>query len=172
MSEVKQIRASIYHRKIGNSFHCVICNQICSNAASIRRHVKIVHYKEKKFACPKCGTKVSAKANLARHVCRNGDTRYRSREYVIQQKVAELTNGKKQVICEAGCIDVLTPTHLIEIKFINHWREAIGQVLSYGMCYPNHKLHLHFFGENPSETLVKQILAVCEKYKIGVSWEP
>ena len=52
------------------------------------------------------------------------------------------------------------------------WQKAMERVFAYGMRYPNHKIDLHFFGENLSEKLVKQILTVCGKYTISISGEP
>lgn len=35
---------------------------------------------------------------------------------------------------------------LIEVKFFKEWKEGIGQLVLYGLEYPNHKKVLHLFG--------------------------
>ena len=95
MEEEKKVAK--FCKKVGDCYFCAICNKQLATCSGTRRHVEIVHQKQKKYACPKCGTKVSVKSNLARHVCRDGDNGYRGKEHIIQQRVAALTNGKNRL---------------------------------------------------------------------------
>lgn len=45
--------------------------------------------------------------------------------------LAKLLNGKTEVITPSGKIDVLTDDCLIEVKNVNGWKSAIGQILAY-----------------------------------------
>ena len=67
-------------------------------------------------------------------------------EKEVQQKLAKSTGGIAEVKCGAGFIDLLTDDSIIEIKKASLWKSAIGQVLSYGTYYPNHRKVICLFG--------------------------
>lgn len=54
--------------------------------------------------------------------------------------------GKTEVNTESGRIDILTEHELIEVKFLQQWKNAIGQLVSYGSYYPTHQKILVTFG--------------------------
>lgn len=56
--------------------------------------------------------------------------------------------GQREVACSAGFIDLLTPNCIIEVKLINNWKHAIGQVIAYGICYPKHQKVIVLFNNN------------------------
>lgn len=74
---------------------------------------------------------------------------------------------QEQVRCDIGTIDILTESHLIEIKSAEKWKHGLGQVLAYGYVYPNHTCHLHLF--NVINTDMKVIGEVCEQYDVIVT---
>lgn len=71
----------------------------------------------------------------------------RSKEKDIQIQMQSIIGGKTEVLTPCGQIDLLTDTHLIEIKNANAWKSAIGQVLTYGTYYPSHIKIITLFGE-------------------------
>ena len=52
---------------------CCYCQKTCSSRTNARQHIRLVHLKEKKFACPFCGYKTGLKGNLTAHLkaCKN-----------------------------------------------------------------------------------------------------
>ena len=53
------------------------------------------------------------------------------KESVIRDQIAKEEDGKTEIVCKSGRIDVLTETKIIEVKICNLWKHAMGQVLCY-----------------------------------------
>jgi hypothetical protein len=70
-------------------------------------------------------------------------------EQEIKERLKKKYGGWDEEYCvtDVGIIDVLTETLLIEIKFFKNWKEAVGQLILYGLQYPNHQKILHLFGD-------------------------
>lgn len=62
-----------------------------------------------------------------------------------QLEIASREGGECEVETRFGRIDVLTQTKLIEIKKASNWKHAIGQVLVYGIDYPEHEKWIYLF---------------------------
>lgn len=67
------------------------------------------------------------------------------KENRIRLELKEQLNAKDEVKTKSGYIDLLTDDSLIEIKHIDNWKAAIGQLMVYGMYYPNHQKVLCLF---------------------------
>jgi hypothetical protein len=68
-------------------------------------------------------------------------------EKIIRDEVAsQLLNSQIEVATESGRIDILTDDQIIEVKNVNAYKHAIGQVLSYGHYYPQHQKCIYLFG--------------------------
>jgi len=50
-----------------------------------------------------------------------------------------------------GYIDVLTDTKIIEVKQINLWKHALGQVKCYGYYYPDKQKWIYLFNQRDTE---------------------
>jgi hypothetical protein len=87
-----------------------------------------------------------------------------------RDRLAKQLNGRVEVPIMQGRIDILTPTELIEVKRTSGWKEAIGQVKSYGKSYPKHSLRIHLFG-NLTERKLKIVQEVCRLEGITLTWE-
>jgi hypothetical protein len=95
----------------------------------------------------------------------------KSQEKIIQTKMCQkLNNAAMEVATPAGNIDILTSSHLIEVKEWKRWKEGIGQVLCYGDYYPSHQKHIHFFGTAHQE-FIDLVRKHCDKHSISISWE-
>lgn len=91
-------------------------------------------------------------------------------ERKIQERMSVELNAEIEVPTEAGNIDLLSSTEIIEIKTVKSWKGGLGQVLVYGNYYPNHSKRLHVFGKcHPSYLDV--IKKNCEFLNVAVSWE-
>lgn len=93
---------------------------------------------------------------------------YTESEY--RDRLAEKLRGKTEVNTPVGRIDVLTETELIEVKVAKNWKAAIGQVKSYAMFYPNHRLRIHLFGAI-TKTLLQHAQSTCQAENIILTWE-
>ena len=74
-----------------------------------------------------------------------------------------------EVRVAAGSIDALTPSEIIEIKVVKHWKHALGQVLCYGYCLPNRDLRIYLYGEVLKEHY-EFICNVCRSFNVRVSF--
>lgn len=77
-------------------------------------------------------------------------------EEKIQERLKEKLGGfdKSYRVTNVGTIDVLTNTLLIEVKFFKEWKEGIGQLILYGLEYPNHQKILHLYGQFRKKTRI------------------
>ena len=77
-----------------------------------------------------------------------------------------------EVKCKSGDIDLLTSTHIVEIKKANQWKSAVGQVIIYAMEYPLHKKVICLFRhEKITEKKKKHINYCCMIHGIDVWWK-
>lgn len=90
-------------------------------------------------------------------------------ESEVRDYVAEKENGKIEVACPAGRIDVVTDTDVIEVKVIYRWKDALGQVLAYRVFYPNKVPRIHLFGKL-SSAYKETIETVCNIYGVTVTY--
>lgn len=79
--------------------------------------------------------------------------------------------GKLEVYTPVGFIDMLLPNAVVEIKNFTRWKHALGQVLAYGLHYPDHTkiIHAYVLGERKPD--LKPILSVCERYGVSFIWQ-
>jgi len=87
------------------------------------------------------------------------------RERAIQEQLQQELEGEIEVETAAGRIDLLTDDRLIEIKTVSHWKHAIGQVLCYGIHYPDRQKCVYLFGEAEDRDVIEQ---ACSIYDIEV----
>lgn len=92
-------------------------------------------------------------------------------EYEIQQKLNKKLNGTCEVSTKLGIIDILTNDKIIEIKNMNHWKSALGQILIYSEFYPDHKKCIHLFGIKNNKDLLEEIKNIYLKYNIELTYE-
>lgn len=91
-------------------------------------------------------------------------------EFDIQTRMHQELGGEIEVHTLAGRIDLVTDTEVIEIKKINHWKDAFGEVLAKGRYFPQHQMRIHLFGE--AEKLKPTIVTTCAGMDISVTFEP
>jgi KilA-N domain len=78
------------------------------------------------------------------------------REREIQLRLKDELNGFIEVETPYGYIDLIYSNgehnYIVEIKSASCWKHALGQILCYGVEYPNHKKVIVLFGEvvNPA----------------------
>jgi len=72
-------------------------------------------------------------------------------ESIIRDKIAYEENGTVEVKTPIGFIDVLTDTKIIEVKKINLWKHALGQVKCYGYYYPDKQKWIYLFNQRDTE---------------------
>ena len=78
-------------------------------------------------------------------------------------KIAERENGDCEVETPFGRIDVLTVTKVIEVKHASHWKHAFGQVLIYGLVYPDREKWIYLFDWKKEDIAV--INQACDQIK-------
>ena len=88
----------------------------------------------------------------------------------IQKNLAKQLKGRMEVYCPVGRIDILTNSQIIEIKEASSWKSAVGQILTYGSYYPEHRKRIHLFGECQICMRVA-IRECCKALDIEVTWD-
>lgn len=91
-------------------------------------------------------------------------------EKIIANKIAQETNGKREINTESGKIDVLNSRQIIEVKNANDWKSALGQILVYSYYYPSHQKRIHLFG-NYDWSFTQIIEKHCQNFNVIVTWE-
>lgn len=90
-------------------------------------------------------------------------------ERVYQCLAQQKYGGQLEVTTPVGRIDLLTETEIYEFKRYKNWKEAVGQLMSYGQSYPNHnKVMMLFDKTDPSNDA--EILEVCDALNIEVQY--
>lgn len=89
-------------------------------------------------------------------------------ELKCAKELAIALQGQTEVTTEAGRIDVLTVSEVIELKMAHNWKHGIGQLLVYGFYFPDRSLHLVLVGSNADDYLdiARQH---CQRFRIQVS---
>jgi hypothetical protein len=90
-------------------------------------------------------------------------------EFEIQCRMHQELGGDIEVHTIAGRIDLVTATEVIEIKKINHWKDAFGEVMTKGQFFPQHQKRIHLFGL--SDKLMATIVPMCAIANITVTFE-
>jgi hypothetical protein len=94
-------------------------------------------------------------------------------ESVIRDKIALEEKGQIEVKTEAGFIDVLTDTKIIEVKKYHHWKHALGQVECYGYFYPNKQKWIYLFDtpEYTGNTISTELInEICKSKDVFVKY--
>lgn len=89
----------------------------------------------------------------------------------IRDRLSKELNGETEVNTEFGKIDLLTKDEIVEIKHLNKWKHAFGQVLSYSKFYPNHKMRIHLFYFEDEYKDIMEIKKYLCSYNINVTSE-
>ena len=99
------------------------------------------------------------------------NSRYNQSELIIQQKLNMKFNGKCRVPNEIGFIDILTDDKIIEVKHLDNWMSAFGDILAYSTLYPNHSKCIHLFGTKNNYELLKEIEKIYSEYDVELTYE-
>lgn len=98
----------------------------------------------------------------------------KTQESYYQQKLAQsIPDSQMEVRTDFGYIDVLTPDEVIEVKFVDQWKQAIGQILVYSSAYPDRGKRLHVITPNRgrSEFVEEVVKPACKEFGIRVTYE-
>jgi KilA-N domain len=97
---------------------------------------------------------------------------YFLKEKEIQIKLVDFYNAEKEIKTNYGYIDVLTNDKIIEIKHIDNYKNALGQILFYSFEYPDREKIIYLFSEEEIlEEKKNNIKKVCDLYNIIVEYE-
>jgi hypothetical protein len=80
------------------------------------------------------------------------------KELEIKNKLQQELLAHSEVKCDTGKIDLLTNDKIIEIKEASNWKHAIGQIMIYGLEYPDKQKMIYLFGECDKELIKSKCL--------------
>ncbi len=86
----------------------------------------------------------------------------------ISDFLAQTRNGEREVATPVGRIDVLTLTEVIEVKRIQLWKHAMGQVLAYSRFYPDHVKKIYLYNDRNTTFDDNIIRLICNDYHVVV----
>jgi hypothetical protein len=96
-------------------------------------------------------------------------SRRKGAEFEIQKRLHQELGGKMEAYTPVGPIDLITKTEAIEIKRIEDWKEALGQVIAKGQSFPKLTKRIHLFGESSKQ--LKKITQNCQTLDVLVTFE-
>lgn len=180
------IPSSLVSRKNG----LISLNDMWRVAGSVKNKIpyRWIAQKQTQFLVKLLKTQVDGELYIVKRG-RNGGTfavdeiAYKYWEYLQVKREVKLTEKKvqsqlaknlgkvqREVPTLAGKIDILTIKELIEVKSVNSWKCAVGQVLIYSQSYPDRQKRIHLFGE-ASPNFLSMIRGCCAVFDIEVTWE-
>lgn len=77
--------------------------------------------------------------------------------------------GETKVMLPIGCAHLVTDRHVIEVKHVSKWLEAL-KVQAYALHLPGRGPRIHLYGMH-SESIRQQIIETIEKLGIEISFE-
>ncbi len=86
-------------------------------------------------------------------------------EKKIQTVLRTRLSAEIEVKTDVGSIDLLTESDIIELKEASKWKHALGQILSYGIFYPQKQKKIILFGDIDNIDLIR---SVCSKFDVNV----
>jgi hypothetical protein len=90
-------------------------------------------------------------------------------EYPIQLRMHAELGGTMEASTPIGPVDLVTSSEVIEIKRIEDWKEALGQVMAKAQCFPELSMRIHLFGE--SSKILRKITKHCQFLNVLVTFE-
>lgn len=96
----------------------------------------------------------------------------RGPEREVRDALARALNGRTEVGCSCGYVDVVTDAEVIEVKSARNWKAALGQVLAYSREFPGKRPRVHLFGEGLGGCDYSLCAAVCREFGVDVTREP
>ena len=96
----------------------------------------------------------------------------RQKEKDVVNRLQRLLGGTKELKTPIGRIDLLTTTHILEVKLFRKWKNGLGQLLAYSEYFPSHTKQLHLFSyENIDAENLSSITKSCKKLGIDITTE-
>lgn len=86
------------------------------------------------------------------------------------QSLLQVIFGGGHKRCEGGIVDIVTDDVLVEIKVMERWRDAIGQLMVYRRYFPGRRTILYLFGKQPKRFKWDDVRDLCESEHIDVMW--
>jgi hypothetical protein len=84
-------------------------------------------------------------------------------EALVRDTLASKLGAATEVRCKYVVIDILSDSEIIEVKVYRLWKHALGQCVSYGLCFPGRSRRLHLFAEASEWGNAKgQLETICE----------
>jgi hypothetical protein len=93
----------------------------------------------------------------------------RGPERQIQLRLQKELGGDMEAYTPIGPIDLVTKTEIIEIKRVEDWKTALGQVIAKAQSFPKHTKRIHLFGESSKQ--LKKITNHCQILDVMVTFE-
>lgn len=98
-----------------------------------------------------------------------------ARERDVRDDLALALNGVVEYETPVGFADIVTDTHVIEVKHWRQWKHALGQVLAYHAFASDKKIRIHLFADECDQVAARSTATIatgiCAKYDVSVTLE-
>lgn len=91
-------------------------------------------------------------------------------EEEVRAALLKEVGGQPEVITAVGRIDIFNDQEVIEVKRIQDWKQALGQILAYAAFFPEHSKRIHLFGR-PDLAKLALAQATCSEFGVTVTFE-
>ena len=92
------------------------------------------------------------------------------RERQVQEELSDKEGVHYGGQVQVWCVDVLTEREVIEVKAVGQWKHALGQVLAYSACFPEHQARIHLYSDESSGAIeLAGLCDVCTKLGVKVT---
>jgi hypothetical protein len=97
--------------------------------------------------------------------------RRRDENIVVQHLAHAIIGSSVEVKCTNGFCDITTPKLVIEVKTVDAWKHALGQILAYVKDFEDLRPCLHLFGSKDAlKKYLPRAKQCCKHYHVYVSW--
>jgi hypothetical protein len=94
----------------------------------------------------------------------------KGKEKEVQLELQLDEGGAMEVACEYGVVDLLTDDEVIEVKEVHLWKHALGQIMAYSDCFPEHAARIHLFSDQSCAPInLAGIYKMCSKVGVRVT---
>lgn len=98
--------------------------------------------------------------------------KHRFQERGVRDRLQACLGGDTEVPCRYGRVDLVTSDTIVEVKRVDKYLHALGQVLGYGRCMPEKLKRVHLFGDMGSNSeIVKEATALVESFGVQCTFE-
>lgn len=101
--------------------------------------------------------------------CIEGDNDGNQIEKEVTAMLQTEEGGELDVCCQYGLVDLVTETEIIEVKNVQHYKHALGQIQAYSLCFADRTRRVHLFYYREDAALFELAKVLMTKFDVRVT---